>query len=125
MEEEVKVVKEKLGMENLYAVAQLLGLLGTVGVGVFEDKKITLSDLMLLPKVFPLITKIVTLDFTKISGEFADLDAEEIKYLEQAFAESLALPGAPKLEGLIESGFKAVMTLVSFIQAIKKEKENG
>jgi hypothetical protein len=110
-----------IGYDNLKLIAEVAGVLSTFAYHVFEDGKITTQDLFHLPKVFPILGKLTQIDSDMLLPEFKDLDAEELAYLEKAFVEYCQIPDA-KIDALVESGFKVVITAISFLSAINKGK---
>jgi hypothetical protein len=108
-----------IGITNLKIIAESIGIVATAVHHVLADGKVNAQDLFVLPKLFPLLTKFSQLQMDKVLPEFKDLDTEEIKYLEQFFVENCQIPDA-KIDALVESGFKAVMTVVAFLMAVNK-----
>ena len=81
-----------MNVDNLIKVVEIGARLGTVAGKVFEDGKISASDLICLPEFVKIFSSLVEVQWNQIIPEAKDLSEDEAKKLVDAFISKFAIP---------------------------------
>ena len=110
-------------VENLKKIIKVAALLGNIGGKVFEDGKITISDINVLPDFISIFSTLVEIKWNDISVEAKDFTPDEAQELIATFNLYFDLP-QENVERTIEAVLlivgQLVSTIINLIQVFKR-----
>ncbi len=111
-------MENRVGIEQIEALAVAIGKSSSLAVAILSDGKVDLKDLHHLPAVFPALKAFASVDFAALWAQFNDLDDAEKVQLSDTFRREFDLAN-DSIEDVIEAGFAILMDTGSAIQKLK------
>ena len=105
---------EKLNIDDLKKLVAAIGSLGSVAGEVFEDGKISLTDLVSIGKLGIALSQLALIDYEKVLPEVKNLSSAEIMELHAIFADKFDMP-QDALEAKVEKIFLTSQKLFAVI----------
>jgi hypothetical protein len=105
---------EVMSFENLKKAVSVAAKVGNIAGKTFEDGKLSMADLALLPEFITLFPAFIAVEWTKVVPTAKELTTEQIAELMALFSSEFDIP-QDKLEQTIEAVLGIVSQLVGVI----------